>query len=196
MWWFLRHGPTESNQQKLIQGRLDIPLSSTGKSAVAKWVAEAKLDPAPEVIFTSPLSRARSTADIITAVWSLPVVESEELLEWSLGAAEGSTLASFQQRHPQYPIRWDDFDFRYPDGESKRELYERAVRFCITLRNESRTPLIIAHQAILNYLITAALGLPGTAAVPFRLANCGLAVIEPGVPYGRLVRFDGQQIEG
>ena len=192
MWWFLRHGATAENVLHKIQGHLDTPLSEAGRAQAHVLADRFAFDPRPEIIFTSPLKRAKVTAEILAAALNLQVVEVEDLKEWSLGEAEGDTLENYVKKNPGFEIRWDDFEFHYPGGETKRELAERATRFVASLRNENRIPLIVAHQAILHYIINAALGLPPTAAVPFRLGNCGLAAIKPGPVYNRLVLFQGE----
>ena len=193
MWWFLRHGETEKNISHIVQGHLDIPLSPTGLNQIRHFISQIQLDPPPQIVFASPLVRARVTAETIANRYGISEVKvCDDLIEWSLGEAEGDTLENYLKENPGFQIRWDDFDFRYPGGESKRELSQRAVRFVDFLRTEARVPLIVAHQAILNYVISAALGIPDSAAMPFRLGNCGLAAIKPGLPYGRLVLFQGK----
>ncbi len=192
MWYFLRHGKTSENDLHIAQGRLDTPLSDVGREQAAIVATRLSFIPPPEVIYSSPLLRAKETVEILTDTLHLPVVYDDNLMEWSLGETEGDTLENFQKKNPGFEIRWNDFEFRYPGGESKRELSERAIRFVKRLRSESRVPLVVGHQGNLNYVIVEALGLPATAAIPFRLGNCGVAIIKPGQVYNRLVLFQGE----
>ncbi len=191
MWWFLRHGATEFNRHHRIQGKSDIPLSDLGRQQAHQLVDTTQFDPLPEIIYSSPLLRARNTAEVVANALKLPLILDERLMEWNCGDAEGESLEAYLQNHPDFSIVWDDLDFRYPHGESKRELCHRGSEFVAMLRNETRVPLVVAHQAILNCVIFSALGLPESPAMPLRLGNCGLALIKPGIPYGRMILFQG-----
>jgi hypothetical protein len=73
--WFLRHGESEGNNARLLQGRADYPLSEAGRQQarrVAGWFADKGI----RAVLCSPLARAAETARILTAALGLPDPES------------------------------------------------------------------------------------------------------------------------
>lgn len=188
----MRHAATDANHGHIIQGRRDVSLSETGRRQVAVLSESLTFVPSPDTLLCSPLQRAIETAKPLSERFAIPIQIDERLIEWSLGEAEGDTLEGYLHKNPDFKIRWDDMSFRYPGGESKQELANRAKYFVSDLRNsQCQSPLIIGHQAILNFVISFALNLPESAGMPFRLGNCGYAIVKPGLPYGRLVSFTG-----
>src|ERR1700756_519896 len=86
--WFLRHGETDWNVRNLSQGNVDIPLNQTGL-AQARSAALLLRGKGISSIISSPLSRARVTADIAAAELGLPVQVDDGLREVSFGVQEG-----------------------------------------------------------------------------------------------------------
>jgi broad specificity phosphatase PhoE len=92
--YFLRHGETDWNRERRLQGHIDIPLNPTGESqAEAARAAAAALG--LKSIAVSTLGRARRTAEIVNAGLGLPVTEFADLREFSCGPYEGSTDGSW-----------------------------------------------------------------------------------------------------
>lgn len=90
--YFIRHGETDWNKARRVQGRSDIPLNETGRKS-AKITAEGLQDEGVvlDKIYTSPLMRAKETAQIIseTIAHAMPVQEDQRLIEFGFGALEG-----------------------------------------------------------------------------------------------------------
>ena len=91
MIYFVRHGETDYNKQGRAQGHLDIPLNEVGL-AQAQETAEKLKDVAIDVIYSSPLKRARVTADTINKYHKVEVVEDDRLRELYLGSRQGVIL--------------------------------------------------------------------------------------------------------
>ena len=89
--FLVRHGETEWNRQRRLQGRTDIPLNDTGL-AEARRAAKALQDVSFDRIFTSPLQRARKTAEIIRGSREIPITEEPKLIEVSFGVGEGISV--------------------------------------------------------------------------------------------------------
>ena len=86
--YFVRHGETEWNKQKRIQGRVDIPLDEFGRMLARKTatgLAEIPFD----VCYSSPLSRAKETATIILEGRDIPIIEDDRIIEMAFGEYEG-----------------------------------------------------------------------------------------------------------
>src|ERR1700710_1866272 len=94
--WFLRHGETDWNAQNLSQGNVDIPLNETGL-AQARSASLLLRNRGIQSVISSPLSRARVTADIAAAELGLPVQIGEGWGEVSFGIKEGEPMAEWFQ---------------------------------------------------------------------------------------------------
>lgn len=101
--WFLRHGQTDWNRSGKCQGRRDVPLSMTGE-AEAHAAAPQLKGLGIDAICSSPLQRARSTAEIIGRALELPVMTVPGLEEMDVGPYEGvadySWVAPWREDQP------------------------------------------------------------------------------------------------
>jgi len=90
---FLRHGQTDWNAQGLFQGRTDVPLNETGREqARAQALALVSHEPPVDVIYASPLLRARETAEIVQQALEVPIYFDERLVERCFGKLEGTLI--------------------------------------------------------------------------------------------------------
>jgi broad specificity phosphatase PhoE len=173
---FLRHGESIGNAENRLQGLSDFPLSETGRvqarSLGARWQAEGVTF---DAAFVSPLSRARETAEIVTAALKVPVFELEPLwLERDMGKRSGMTL---DEINAQFPV----LDFVNPydsvgeSGESDWALYLRGGQALHKiLQHPPARYLVVTHGAILNMTLYAVLGIapqPNFQGPRFRLEN-------------------------
>ena len=90
MLYIMRHGKTEWNALKKLQGKTDIPLSAEGREMAEKARAEYA-DVHFDVCFCSPLIRARETAEILLRGRGVPIISDDRLAEMCFGEAEGMT---------------------------------------------------------------------------------------------------------
>lgn len=150
--YLLRHGETIWNKEGRMQGHQDIPLSETGLAQVKQTAERVKgLGEQIDLILSSPLVRARTTAEIVACAIGYPKEEiliEEDLIERSFGEAEGSTP---KERAEKYP------DKVYPDMETAEALCERARRVvdrCIG-QYQDKTILLVAHGMIIKALMVS-----------------------------------------
>jgi broad specificity phosphatase PhoE len=142
--WFLRHGETDWNTKNLSQGNVDIPLNETGL-AQARSACLMLRNRGINTIISSPLSRAKVTADIAAAELGLPVQVDEGLREVAFGVMEGQPMSEWFQP-------WID-GITTPDGaESFPALTRRAI--AAVNRCTARPPvvLVVAHGALFRAL--------------------------------------------
>ncbi len=92
--WFLRHGETDWNARNLSQGSVDIPLNDIG-IAQAHRAATALAGVGIASIVSSPLGRARATADIVAAALALPTSIEPDLREVAFGVQEGQDMGTW-----------------------------------------------------------------------------------------------------
>jgi broad specificity phosphatase PhoE len=142
--WFLRHGETDWNAQDLSQGAVDIPLNETGL-AQARSASLLLRGRGIRSIISSPLSRAKVTADIASAQLGLPVQIDDGLKEVAFGVMEGKPMSEWFQP-------WVDGLLTPEGAESFPTLTKRAV--AAVNRSIARPPvvLVVAHGALFRAL--------------------------------------------
>lgn len=164
----VRHGQTVGNVQHMWQGWTEGELTPLGvQQAEATARHLAALGEAFDALYSSPLRRARRTAEILGQALSLPPLVHEGLKEIWFGKIEGLTLEEFAARYPEVHRRWsnrDNVSFTWPGGESRAELHQRARRAIeeIAARHEGQAILVVSHggtlRATLAHLLPAQLG--------------------------------------
>ena len=143
-----RHGQTDWNINFLLQGVTDIPMNSTGIAQV-KTAARALQRSDWDLVLTSPLGRARETAEIIAEQLGCDAIHQQDLLiERSFGEAEG--LA-----YDQWKLKYSNLD-EIPGGESKSELTSRSE---LLLQNFASTHpgkrvLAVSHGALIRTVLS------------------------------------------
>ncbi|WP_254505845.1 histidine phosphatase family protein [Bacillus altitudinis] len=143
----VRHGETDWNAAKRIQGRTDIPLNDTGK-----WQAEQTglylKDAHWDVVISSPLSRAKETAHLILQHVHAPLVIMDDFIERDYGDAEGM---SFEERQKLFPNK------QYPNMEPLSALQDRMLEGIEKVRATypDQRVLIVAHGAAIHALLTS-----------------------------------------
>ena len=148
-----RHGQTEWNVAGRRQGRLDSPLTAHGLLQAQRNV-ELLSGQQIDGIFSSPLGRARRTAEILAA--GLPVTVLDDLAEVSHGEWSGLTSAEIDVGWPgqRAERELDKYAFRFPGGESYADADVRAGRALAEVaRAGMRRPLLVSHEMIGRMLL-------------------------------------------
>nr|WP_311439572.1 histidine phosphatase family protein [Mesobacillus foraminis] len=150
-----RHGETEWNAEKRMQGRLDSKLTEKGKRD-AMLLGERLKGTRFEQIISSPSGRALETAELVRGGKSIPVTTDERLLEIHLGAWQGKTDAEIKGLYPaQFHSYWNLPElYENQGGESFHEVKQRVSEFIGDL--EKRVPsgnvLVITHGVVIKAL--------------------------------------------
>lgn len=160
--YIIRHGETDWNVVKRLQGRSDIPLNEEGKR-LARVTADALADVPFTRIYTSPLLRAKETAMIIKGDRDIPVIAEERIQEISFGVYEGLICAEDHYTIPDpYFINFFKRPEKYiaPQGAEKIEtLCKRTTDFLQELVHttayQDDTILISTHGAALRGLLSS-----------------------------------------
>jgi probable phosphoglycerate mutase len=139
--WFLRHGETDWNAQGWSQGNVDIPLNETGLAQARSAALLLRGKGGIRHIISSPLGRAKVTAEIAAAELGLPVQFDEGLREVAFGVQEGKPMSEWFQH-------WVDGLLTPEGAESFPSLTTRAV--AALNRCVARPPevLVVAHGAL------------------------------------------------
>lgn len=174
----IRHAPTVWNEDGLVQGHSDIPLSPRGQAAAAGWQVPAELD--GYAWTCSPLLRARETAALLGAVE--PVVEPR-LIEMSWGAWEGRTLPDLRAELGDLMVAWeaDGLDFRAPGGESPRDVQTRLRPWLCDVAGQEQPTIAVTHKGVIRALYAMAVDWDMTDKPPHKLRDdCAhLFAVEP-----------------
>ena len=179
--YLIRHGETIWNRDKRIQGQTDIPLTELGRmQAAALAVRLASISLAK--IYTSDLSRARETTEIITArlPQPVPVLPMPELRECNYGLWGGLTYEEISERFAEDWQAWlRGGRIGSPTGgEDFIALGKRAGSVFDMAIQAGENILISAHRGPIRAIICHALGLEQTFRSRFFVTNCSLSAIE------------------
>jgi 2,3-bisphosphoglycerate-dependent phosphoglycerate mutase len=176
---FLRHGQSEGNANGYYQGQADFPLTSTGREQAAalaeRWASEGVRF---QRIISSPLLRARETAEIIAHRLDAPLELDPTWMEWANGRLEGMSMVEARRKYPR-PVFINPYLHIGESGESITELYLRAGRAVQALIDRGPgSYLVVAHGGILNLALKAILGITPQAdfqGAHFRFRNTAFA---------------------
>lgn len=169
----LRHGQTEYNATRRMQGHLDTELSELGV-AQAAGAAQALAARSPRLIVSSDLRRAHDTALALGAATGLEVTTDHRLRETYLGDWQGLTHHEVDSAMPGARRIWrDDATWAPPGGESRVEVAARAVPVVTELvdrldawgqGDDAETPVVlVAHGGVIAALTAGLLALPVTS---------------------------------
>lgn len=175
----LRHGESVGNAESRWQGQAEYPLTKTGRAqahALAeRWKTEkVKYD----LIISSPLERAKDTAEIIASALELKIEFEPLWLERNNGEFSGLTQQEVRQnfQHPSFTTPYDPVG---RDGEGDWELFLRAGQALHQLlKRDPGKYLIVSHGGLLNQVMHAVVGVApqaNNAGTRFRFGNTGFA---------------------
>ncbi|MEV4896256.1 bifunctional RNase H/acid phosphatase [Nonomuraea sp. NPDC055795] len=178
----LRHGETPLSVERRFSGLGDAELTANG---LAQAVAAAeRLSREPyrlDVIVSSPLKRARQTAEAVAARAGLGVEVDEDLRETDFGAWEGHTFTEIQRRWPEELAAWlAEPSVAPPDGESFAEAARRVqrVRDRLVEQHLGKTVLVVSHVTPIKMLLRFALMAPPAALYRMHLDLACLSLVD------------------
>lgn len=179
----VRHGETQSNLEQLLHGRTDVPLTLRGE-----WQAQRVAHRVYEIggasaLYSSPLIRAHATALRISELIGIDPVLLADLTEYHFGDFEGYSFASVQASHPEIFMRAinpADIDFRFPNGESRREFNERVREAFDRLieQHQGQRIVIVAHGGVIASAVAQLTGGNPNDWAKFLVKNCSVTHLE------------------
>lgn len=178
----IRHGETEWNRQRRIQGQGDSALTTVGlrqAEAVARRIRQV----APTRLVSSDLGRTIQTAEPIATATTLNLETDSGLRERSFGIFEGLTRGEIEGRYPEQHALWQARDpaFVIPGGESLLALRERVAAVLERIASHSTGEVVIVtHGGVLDAIYRIALGLSMHAPRTWKLLNASVNQVEIG----------------
>jgi probable phosphoglycerate mutase len=173
----VRHGETDWNAERRLQGHQDIPLNATGM-AQAEALADALAVTPIAVIYSSDLIRALNTARQVGKRLGMPVEQLSAARERNFGIFQGLTRQEAEHRYPEMQIRVSrrDPDFVPPEGESLLQCYARIAALLDWLadRHAGQTILLVTHGGVLDAARRFATGMALDLPRDFELGNAAL----------------------
>ena len=166
--YVVRHGQTDWNKAYLLQGRIDVPLNEVGIEQ-ARNAAKALKDVPLDIIFVSPLLRAKQTADIINEGRSLPIHLESRIQEQYYGRLEGES-----RKNEEYLVQRRCFFKRYPGGESYLDVAARVYSFLNEAKEKYRDKniLLVCHGGMSRVVNTYFEDMGNEEFIAFALDNC------------------------
>ena len=148
-----RHGQTDWNAEERIQGQIDIELNEEGIKQ-AEQARDLVQNEMYDLIISSPLKRARKTADIINQVLNLEIIEDARLMERSFGNSEGLTKAEIRELAKVHPEIIDVWNYKrnvsYNGIEPFQSFAKRIYEFLdeIISKYSGKRILIVSHGGV------------------------------------------------
>ncbi|GHV31982.1 alpha-ribazole phosphatase [Synergistales bacterium] len=182
--FLVRHGKTDWNHELKCQGHSDTPLNGEGE-AQARLAGWRFFGAVFDHVYSSPLSRARRTAEIIMegSLSGKPIKNRDELREMGFGSWEGQSIPHIRETEKEGFERWLAAPFsNHPDGgETYDEIRSRVTSFADELkrRDDYEKILVVSHGGILRALIAAMLNFDDMNLMwRMRLENCSITIVD------------------
>jgi probable phosphoglycerate mutase len=174
---FLRHGPTDWNEEGRIQGRIDMPLSAAGRAKMAGLLPPAGFEGARA--FTSPLSRAQETAALLGFADAVP---DARLSEHNWGEWEGLTRDEILARDGAdcFERAGTAAGFTPKGGENTRDMLARVESFIASVAKYPRDAIAITHRGVLRSAYTLATGWDMLTPMPEKLDLSAALILDVG----------------
>ena len=186
----IRHGESQGNTELRLQGQREYPLTERGREE-SRLLAERLRRLSLAALYSSPIRRARLTADAIAEAAGLEVTELPGVQEYDFGELSGLTYRELVEKHPeiveQY-LRGPDYP-SFPGAEG-REAFRRRVceaLWGVVERHPGASVAVVAHGGPIAVFCLEVLGLPYRRPLPLRIHNGSITVVEvrDGPPDGR-----------
>jgi len=168
--YLIRHGETQGAEAKRYKGTIDVPLSEKGvkqMERVAEYINRVSTQGSRvaslKAIYTSDLSRAIKSAEVILKLHPLKLVIVSELRERNFGIWEGMTYDEIRERYPEEFRAWAENPLKYSPmgGESTLEVRERVIKVLDEIIGRHNNDIaIVAHGGVNRIIICHFLGIP------------------------------------
>lgn len=178
--YIVRHGETDYNATGRWQGALDIPLNAQGRqqaALLAQWlVAQGETI---DRIYTSDLTRAHETAEIIAKVHNLEVEKDLRLRETNVGVFQGLTNHEIDAQYADIRHAWNNDDhYVIPNGESRMQVHDRMMEVWQEWTNQLplRHLMIVSHGGAIRWLLRGLF--PNIDHDSYHLPNTSLTIVQ------------------
>lgn len=178
--FLVRHGETAWNREGRFQGQRDVPLNERGIEQ-AEALARALKSCGAKFVWSSPLSRAKVTAEKIGQAMGLPVYIDDDLKEINHGLWEGRTMEEVKNMWPALLEAWHSqpHTVKMPDGEDIALLQARAfAAYCRISEHGEGPHVVVTHDAVMKTMLCLFLEMPLSGFWRFQLGNASVSIVE------------------
>lgn len=163
--YIIRHGATEGSDEPRYKGSTDVPISKNGEAQVSETARFMKLmGLAPDAVYSSTLSRAMRSAEIIGSEFGLGPVGVEGLKERDFGLWEGMSFEEIHEKFPDAFSAWARDPLRHSplEGESTIDVRDRVMPALDGLlhSHEGGAVAVVAHGGVNRVMLAELMGLP------------------------------------
>lgn len=175
--YLARHGRTPYNHEGRFQGQSDVPLDETGRRQAVE-LAECAAAHGFVTLWSSPLERARQTAEAVAARTGLTIQWDERLMETDTGAWTNRTFAEMQAEEPAGFEAWltGDPAWEFPGGESFQRQGDRVMAALAEIERGPQPALVVCHGMSIRLALARRRGKPGPG--PNAVANGALVPLD------------------
>lgn len=164
----MRHGATVGNEEKRYKGSIDVPMSDYGVEQIKRTTEFIKANlrgSSLSAIYTSPLSRALKSAEIIAEAFRLTPTVMPDLRERHFGTWEGMTFSEIRQQYPDEFTAWAKNPLKHSPmgGESTLAVHGRvidALELILMHHSEDSNIAITAHGGVNRIILCHLLNIP------------------------------------
>lgn len=155
--YLIRHGETEWNREKRMQGQIDINLNMNGVCQAKALGHKLRDEYQIKKIYSSPLTRAYMTGKIVSEILGLDCEKKDELMEFDFGDWQGLTYSEIEKKYPKDWHNWKNCSHlaRINGGETFIDGYKRIANAIedIVSRNINDDIAIITHGTSIEFYI-------------------------------------------
>lgn len=188
--FLIRHGQTDANLTRRFVGRTDIPLDPLGVAQAARIADRMRNEPL-DALFTSPMLRARQTAEAVSRTVDCDVQVVAGLEEIDFGDAEGLTLEEIDVQFPELRTlreSVDDIEFGWPAGERRVDFHARVLSAItgILARSEGQRVGVVCHGGVIASIVAHIDGGPPNDFLRYGVLNCSITHVQVGPDGSRI----------
>jgi 2,3-bisphosphoglycerate-dependent phosphoglycerate mutase len=171
----IRHGQSEADILMIIEGRADFSLTELGHKqakAMAEWVSEHY---SINKIFSSPLRRAKQTAEYLSNTTKVGINFDDDLMEWKNGLIAGLTQEEADEKYPEPKIKYPHTEMYEQESQIYfRARAETALSRIINENNDNETIAIVSHGGMINMLFKCFIESPPGSAISIANGDTGI----------------------
>lgn len=155
--YLIRHLETQANIARTLQGQHDTAPTEFGLRQL-EWLRERFANVDLDVIYTSPLGRAKMTAEAVKGKHDIPLIEDKRIMEINLGDMENTSVADMEFLYPDQYISFSTnlHTLSAPNGENVEQVYNRMSGAIsdIVNSNPGKTVAVVSHGLALQSLVS------------------------------------------
>jgi 2,3-bisphosphoglycerate-dependent phosphoglycerate mutase len=176
----IRHGQSEADLLDVHEGRADFPLTPFGELQAKKMAQYVGTHFPPDIILTSPLKRAKRTAELLNERIDCSLIEDKDLMEFNNGVLAGVPKKVAAKKYP-LPVNGRPAHIPIQNGESELEFRYRAERVYSRVTTDYyqyRRIAIVSHGGFISNFLKACLSLPYNSDTVFSTGDTGMHLFE------------------